>query len=178
MIEAGCEGDSVPQCHLPSEDPAGVLSRSPFAAKSDYLTKTLPAAGIQALMAAVEARQSSSVLSGGGVVLDASGGLINQVAPDATAFVHRADLASLQYSGNWPLGAPASVVEANHQWLQSTWQSMRPYVSGEAYQNYIDASLPSWQQAYYGSNYPRLRQVKKTYDPGEVFTFAQGIPPA
>ena len=29
MVEAGCDADSVAQCHLPSEDPAGVLTRQP-----------------------------------------------------------------------------------------------------------------------------------------------------
>jgi hypothetical protein len=178
LIEAGCDGDSVPECHLPSENPAGVLTRSPFAAKSDYLATPLPQAGVQTLLAAVEARQTSPVLSGGGVAFDASGGAINRVPASATAFVHRSELASVQYSGNWGQGASPSVVQANQAWLASTWQSMRPYMSGQAYQNYIDPQLPNWQEAYYGSNYERLTQVKAKYDPEEVFRFAQGIAPA
>lgn len=178
LIEAGCEGDTVAECHLPSENPAGILDRAPFAAKSDYLGTALPSAGVAAVLAAVEARQTSSVLSGGGIAFDASGGAINRVAPDATAFVHRGELASIQYSGNWTIGAPAAVVQANAAWLSSTWRSMRPYVSGQAYQNYIDPDLPGWQQAYYGANYERLTQVKAAYDPEDVFRFAQGIPPA
>ena len=55
---------------------------------------------------------------------------------------------------------------------------MRPYVSGQAYQNYIDASLPNWQRAYYATNLSRLRQVKQTYDPDFFFRFPQAIPPA
>ena len=176
LIEAGCEGDTVAECHLPSENPAGILTRAPFNARSDYLSSPLPQAGIAALLAAVEARQASAVLSGGGVALDASGGAINRVAPDATAFVHRSDLATLQYSGNWANGAPPFVVDANSAWLASTWQSMRPYVSGQAYQNYIDPALPDWQNAYYGSNLARLMQVKAKYDPDDVFRFAQSIP--
>ena len=178
QIEGGCEGDSIAECHLASQNPAGLLARAPFAAKSDIIDHKLSQAGIESLLSAVEQRQSSPVLSGGGVVLDASGGAINRVAPSATAYVHRRALATLQYSANWTVDSPASLVAANREWLQSAWQSMRPYVSGGAYSNYADPDLVGWERAYYGSNFPRLTRVKKEYDPGNVFRFAQSIPPA
>ena len=52
---------------------------------------------------------------------------------------------------------------------------MRRYVSGQAYQNYIDASLPHWQQAYYGANYPRLLATRERLDPHRYFSFPQAI---
>ena len=60
-------------------------------------------------------------------------------------------------------------------WRQSFWQSMRPYASGQAYQNYIDPALTNWRQAYYGARYTRLTQVKARYDPGRVFMFPQAV---
>ena len=51
---------------------------------------------------------------------------------------------------------------------------MAPYTTG-AYVNYVDADLPDWEHAYYGLNLPRLEQVKKRYDPDDVFNGPQTI---
>ena len=176
LIEAGCDGKTIPECHLPSQNPSGTLGRAPFAAKSDIVTNALPTAGIQAVLNAVEAREASPILSGGGIALDASGGAINRVSPTATAFVHRTALFTLQYSANWNTGAPTSLIAANRTWLQQAWGSLRPYVTGGAYQNYVDPSLQGWANAYYGQNLPRLERIKATYDPDNVFRFPQSVP--
>ena len=178
LYEAGCYKETVGQCHLPSQNPAGKVQRDMASVKSDYFTNILPSAGIMNLVNAVNTRHASSVLSDGGIGMDSLGGAINRVASSATAFVHRNALFSAQYSGSWNVSDPASTVAANRTWLLNTWQSMRSYASGQAYQNYMDPDQPNWQQAFYGSNYSRLQQIKKTYDPANFFHFAQGITPA
>ncbi|HLI70698.1 MAG TPA: FAD-binding oxidoreductase [Ktedonobacteraceae bacterium] len=178
MVEAGCYGETVAACHLPSQNPQGQVARDTSKARSDYITSPLPRQAIDILVNAINSRQSSADLSGGGIGMDAFGGAINRVAADATAFVHRNTLFSIQYTASWNPGDPASVVSANVSWLNETWQAMRSYASGEAYQNYIDPDLPDWPQAYYGANLPRLQQIKATYDPSNLFRFAQSIPPA
>jgi FAD/FMN-containing dehydrogenase len=178
QIEGGCQGDTIAECHLPTENPVGLLDRGPFVAKSNIVNDTLSGPAIAKLLAGVEQRQASPVLYGGGFVLDAAGGAINRVAPDATAYVHRRSRATLQYSAGWPDSSPPSVVAANRQWIQAAWRSMQPYVSNGAYSNYADPDLVGWEQAYWGSNFTKLTEVKRAYDPGNVFRFPQSIPPA
>jgi len=177
LVEAGCASLTVNECHLSSQNPAGQLARAGEYAKSDFFTKPLSSGGIGTLLSGVQSLQRVSGASGGagGIAFDALGGAVNRVAPGATAFVHRDALFQAQYTTTWPTGAAAAGVARQHAWQQSFWQSMRPYASGQAYQNYIDPALTNWRQAYYGANYNRLAQVKGSYDPGRVFTFPQAI---
>src|SRR6202012_3395005 len=114
----------------------------------------------------------------GGVAFDALGGVVNRVPATATAFVHRNALFGAQYTTGWTNGAAAAGINRQHAWLRSFWTSMRPYASGQAYQNYVDPDLASWPQAYYAQNYARLQTVKKTYAPPRLFAFPQAIVPA
>ena len=58
------------------------------------------------------------------------------------------------------------------------WRALRPHVSGEAYQNYIDPQLGALAAGVLRSNLERLRDVKKQVDPDFRFRFPQAIPPA
>jgi FAD/FMN-containing dehydrogenase len=176
LIEAGCEGLSVAQCHLPSRNPGGTLSRTAYTAKSTFIDAALPEGGTAAVISAVEALAGSVPGVGGGIVFDSYGGAIGQMAPGDTAFVHRRAIACAQYSVSYPNGSPSpAVVAAARSWLDQTQHSFAPYARG-SYQNYIDPTLPNWAEAYYGTNLARLKKVKGIYDPDDVFHFAQSIP--
>lgn len=83
----------------------------------------------------------------GGIAFDALGGAVNRVAPTATAFVHRNALFGAQYTTNWANGAAAPGINSQHAWLRGLGTSMRPYASGQAYQNYTDPDLSNWRTA-------------------------------
>ena len=185
LAEAGCSDLTVPECHLPSQVPAGQLARQPEFAKSDFFTRPLPTAAIGKLLAGLEqfAGVDAAAEASGGVALDACGGAINRVHPADTAFVHRDALFLAQYTTTWAPGLPRGRVVNSGAARQREWQrglhaTMAPYASGQAYQNYIDPDLADWRQAYSGANYQRLASIKAAYDPDQLFRFPQAITPA
>jgi hypothetical protein len=183
LVWAGCGGQPVPACHLngslPGESLDGAVERAAYAAKSQFYDRPLGPDAVGVALAWLEARRRDPRLAGEGTLqLDAFGGAVNRVAPEATAFVHRASLVHGQFLTYWEAGDPADVAEANLDWMESFFAAMRPFSSGFAYQNYIDPALPDWPRAYYGANLARLMEVKRRYDPDGVFRFAQGIPRA
>ena len=170
---SSCGSLTVSECHLPSETSDGQVTRAAFVAASDFFNAELPSAGIQALIAAVDAQQGLWPLV---VIMDLMGGAINRVAPDATAFVHRNAVFSAQYYLEGAVGTDPSLIIGARNIATGMRTAMSTWSSGECYQNYLDPQLADWQTAYYGANFARLVQVKAAYDPTGVFTQAQGIP--
>jgi FAD/FMN-containing dehydrogenase len=124
--------------------------------------------GLTALMNEIDAKKTVYV------ICDAYGGAIADVAADATAFAHRkATLFSIQYGSQWSNAADTPQRLAD---MRDLYTAMRPYVSGGAYVNYCDLDLADWQNAYWGANLLRLKQIKSAFDPGNVFRHAQSVP--
>ena len=159
---AGCD-HGLAACHTAGRSPGGVLPREGFLARSDYLERPLAPAGVAQLLSSIEARAREP--GSGAVLFDAYGGAINRVAPGASAFVHRNALCCLQYLSYGGGG----------RWMSRIHAAMRPFVSGKAYQNYIDPQLEDWRQAYYGQNYRRLLEIRREVDPEHRFRFPQAI---
>lgn len=174
FVEGGCAELSLEACHLPTQSAGGTLPRTPGVAKSDFLTTPLSDAGVQVVLDALDARQRQGL--SGAVGYDALGGAISRVAADATAFVHRNAICSAQYSVTMEQGDSPGFIAQAQAWLDGFYAELRPYVSGQAYQNYIDPTLADWAQAYYGTNLARLSEVKAKWDPDDAFHFAQSIP--
>lgn len=102
-------------------------------------------------------------------------GAASRVAGEWTAFAYR--------DGGWagvivgvdPDPANAGLIS---QWAQDYWQTLHPCSAGGAYINFLMDEGQDRVQASYRSNYSRLAQVKRRYDPDNLFHINQNIKPA
>jgi FAD/FMN-containing dehydrogenase len=104
----------------------------------------------------------------------ALGGAVARVPADATAFAYRdsAALVTLALMGE------EAVVERATPRLVETWQRIAPYTTG-AYSNFGTADHPTDAASIHpASTHQRLAQVKRAYDPDNVFRHNYNIAPA
>ncbi|MDG4764146.1 FAD-dependent oxidoreductase [Solwaraspora sp. WMMD406] len=147
-----------------------------FAVKSAVLRAPLDEDRLRALVAGLRQWPGSRNPDGAGVTLFCMGGRINEVPPGATAFVHRDALFIMAAEASWADDDPPATEVASVAWLTALYDELlagQPSVG--AYQNFPDPDLADWRRAYYGDNYQRLVEVKRTYDPTDFFTYPQGI---
>ncbi|MDU8673770.1 FAD-binding oxidoreductase [Paenibacillus polymyxa] len=97
---------------------------------------------------------------------------VSRVSPTATAYPHRKAETIYELSARW---RNSGEQERNIQWVERFRKALRPFVKGN-YVNFPDLQIKNWPKAYYGVNFGRLKQVKRKYDPHNVFHFAQSIP--
>jgi FAD/FMN-containing dehydrogenase len=141
--------------------------------KSEFFRQLLPADAIEALLDNVR----SDRRRGASRELDFTpwGGAYNRVSTEDTAFAHRDERFLLKHATVVDPDAPSDDLGAARGWLTRSWGIVHPHGSGGVYPNFPDPDLPGWEQAYHGSNYDRLVQVKRTYDPDAIFAFPQSI---
>jgi len=162
---AGCANLSAAQCHT---GPGGGLQREAFAATSHVGYQPLNAKGVQTIVDTVGAAPSSLIEAG--LSMDALGGKVAEVAPDATAFVHRQAKITVQYTATYA-GAGAAATAGN--FVHGFRKAMTPSWGDAAYVNYIDDTISDYKSAYWGKNASRLATVRQTYDPHGFFTQPQ-----
>jgi hypothetical protein len=109
-----------------------------------------------------------------GVGLQHLHGAAGRVAPDATAFPHRADQYDLLILSQWDDPEDS---ERNTAWSRGLFDAMTPHLQDAVYVNNLGAEGPERARSAYGLNAPRLAAVKQTYDPANVFRLNQNITP-
>jgi hypothetical protein len=109
-----------------------------------------------------------------GVGLQRMHGAASRVAPDATAFRHRTDQYDFLILSQW---ADPEDSSRNIAWTRGLFEAMTPHLPDAVYVNNLGAEGPERVRSAYGVNYPRLAEVKRRYDPANVFRLNQNIPP-
>ncbi len=103
-------------------------------------------------------------------------GAVQEIAPDATAWGARKARWSMVIAGIDPDPAKAEELK---RWARDYWAAVhRHNPHGGGYINFMmDDEGEERVRAAYGANYDRLVQVKRKYDPGNLFRVNQNIKP-
>lgn len=104
------------------------------------------------------------------------GGAVGEVGEDDTAYSHRNARHSLNISGVWSPNQP--IAERETAWARGFHAAMRPFGLG-AYVNFLDHDDTHLIPTAYGkTKYRRLAEIKRLYDPDNIFLSNHNIQPA
>jgi FAD/FMN-containing dehydrogenase len=110
------------------------------------------------------------------VLIEGLGGVMSRVPVDATAFSQRRAAHDLLIASAWD---DPGDDDRQLGWARDLFAAMDPYISGQAYVNYLGAGEADRVRAAYGATkYARLVALKDRYDPHNLFRLNQNIPPS
>jgi FAD/FMN-containing dehydrogenase len=101
-------------------------------------------------------------------------GAAHRVPADATAFAYRDANFATVIAGMWP--DPADN-EANIGWVRGYYDDIAPHSEAGGYVNFMAGDDQGRIHDNYRGNYDRLVQIKRTYDPDNLFHLNQNIQP-
>jgi FAD/FMN-containing dehydrogenase len=101
-------------------------------------------------------------------------GACHHVAPDETAFAYRDATFATVIAGMWP---DAADNEANIAWVREYYDAVAPLSEEGGYVNFMSGDDQDRIKANYKGNYDRLTDVKRRYDPDNLFHLNQNIRP-
>ena len=94
--------------------------------------------------------------------------------PTATAFAYRDATFATVIAGMWP---DAADNEANTAWVKDYYAATAPHSEEGGYVNFMAEDDQSRIRANYRGNYDRLAEIKRRYDPDNLFRHNQNIQP-
>ncbi len=101
-------------------------------------------------------------------------GSANRVPANAMAYGNRNAKFLLNVHGRWDKEADDVTCIT---WARDLFKATAPYESDGVYINFMTEEEGSRVSSAYGSNYERLKQIKKKYDPENLFHMNQNIAP-
>jgi FAD/FMN-containing dehydrogenase len=101
-------------------------------------------------------------------------GAVHRVAPEATAFAYRDANFATVIAGMWP---DPDDNKANIAWVRDYYDATSPHSEAGGYVNFMADDDQDRVRANYGDNFQRLVEVKRRYDPGNLFHLNQNVRP-
>jgi FAD/FMN-containing dehydrogenase len=99
---------------------------------------------------------------------------VHRVGPNETAWNWRDTTWSMVIAGIDPNPSKAEAIKT---WAKGYWEAVQPYTFGAGYVNFMMEEGEDRIKATYRDNYARLVEVKKRYDPNNLFRVNQNIRP-
>lgn len=107
--------------------------------------------------------------------LPSLGGAMARVGPSDTAYAGRDASYILNVHARW------DEEERDDEcvgWARDVFEAMEPFSTGRAYVNFMTGEETERVGESYGPNWSRLRELKREWDPSNLFRVNQNIPPA
>jgi FAD/FMN-containing dehydrogenase len=109
------------------------------------------------------------------VVLWLTGGQVNRVGEDESAFSERSAKYLISVEGSWHDPADDDTVIP---WVRETWSAISEFGTGTTYINFAEAESQDVVDEAFGSKLEKLAQIKAKYDPENFFRRNNNILPA
>jgi FAD/FMN-containing dehydrogenase len=109
------------------------------------------------------------------LIIEGFVGEATRVEPTATAYPHRQPGHNLLLISQWtdPVDSDAGIA-----WARSTFDALTPHMAERSYTNYLPADDHDRVRQAFGVNYERLIELKRRYDPDNLFHLNQNIDPS
>jgi FAD/FMN-containing dehydrogenase len=102
------------------------------------------------------------------------GGATRRPSPDSAAYPHRDAMYVCNVHGRWDTPAED---RKGMEWARGFFRDTAPYATGGVYVNFLTEDESDRVKAAYGPNYHKLAEIKKKYDPQNLFRVNQNIRP-
>jgi len=102
------------------------------------------------------------------------GGAAGRVPTEATAFPQRSSHFVMNVHARWrETGMDGNCVG----WARELFEATKPHSVGTAYVNFMPEDETDRVESAYGANYSRLAEIKRRYDPNNLFRMNQNVKP-
>lgn len=157
------------------EQVVGGIPMSFYSKSLPFTQETIiPDHGVDALFEYIDTTNKGTIVWF--IIFDLEAGATNDVPMNATAYAHRDAFMWMQ---SYAVNLLGPVSRETKNFLQGIndiiLSSERPAARFGAYPGYVDPYMENAQQAYWGSNLPRLEAIKAEIDPRDIFHNPQSV---